>query len=211
MLAKKGPSKGGGKGSAATGGLLSGTNLGLILVFIGFVVILGGIALASNMGWIGGDGASAGGGASCDETLIDKSVHEHARLEVYLDSEETYDFSAERYQLATGFLHLENGQDDASNGATVHVHQARPSLGCFFETIDWQVSQDRIVTDTGDTYEENGGEITITVDGEPADVTAPLVQGSVYVVEYTPGDAGGTDGGNETGDQGTDQTAASDR
>lgn len=207
MLAKKGPSKGGGKGSAATGGLLSGTNLGLILVFIGFIVILGGIAVASNMGWIGGDDAGATGGASCEETLIDKSVHEHARLEVYLDSEQTYDFSGSEYQLATQFLHLENGEEDARNGAMLHVHQARPSLGCFFETIDWQVSPDRIVTDKGDTYVEDGGEITITVDGEPADFSAPLVQGSVYVVEYTPGEETSSDDGNQT----TNQTVASDR
>ncbi len=207
MLAKKGPSKGGGKGSAATGGLLSGTNLGLILVFIGFIVILGGIAVASNLGWIGGDGAGATGGASCEETLIDKSVHEHARLEVYLDSQETYDFSGSEYQLQTQFLHLENGQEDARNGAMIHVHQARPSLGCFFETIDWQVSPDRIVTDKGDTYVEDGGEITITVDGEPADFSAPLVQGSVYVVEYTPGEETSPDDGNQT----TNQTVASDR
>lgn len=200
MLAKKGPSKGGGKGAAATGGLLSGTNLGLILVFIGFILVLGGIAVASNMGWIGGNGSGATGGASCEETLIDKSVHEHARLEVYLDSDRPYDFSASEYQLQAQFIHLEHGEEDA-NGAVIHVHQARPSLGCFFETIDWQVGMDRIVTDKGDTYVQDGGEITVTVDGEPADFTAPLVQGSTYIVEYTPADEGTSDGGDGTGNQ----------
>lgn len=206
MLAKKGPSKGGGKGSAATGGLLSGTNLGLIIVFIGFVLILGGIALASNLGWIGGDGPGATGGASCEETLIDKSVHEHARLEVYLDSDQPYDFSGSEYQLQAQFLHLENGEEDA-NGAVVHVHQARPSLGCFFQTIDWQVGMDRIETDKGQAYTADGGEIVVTVDGEPADFSSPLIQGSTYIVRYSPADGGTMDGGNQT----NETTVASDR
>lgn len=191
----------GGKGPASpteSDGFLSG-NLGLIAIFAGVVLIFGGIVAANQVGLFA-DGQQ---GASCDDVFTGADVHEHARLEVYLDSEQPYDFSPERYQQAHRLIHFEHGQGDA-DGATIHVHQARPTLSCLFETLRWSVSEDRIETDTGEVYEANGeGDIEILVNGEPSErgFAVPITQGDEFVIRYTPAaeDAPETDG-NDTGD-----------
>jgi hypothetical protein len=113
-------------------------------------------------------------------------THEHADLEVYLDSSEPYDFSAERYQLAARHVHLEEGAEDA-NGATIHIHEEGLTLADFFTSIGWQVSTEAITTDTGETYEAGeNATITVRVDGEPvaAGFAVPLEPDSTYVVEH---------------------------
>lgn len=198
MPGGKGGKGGKGPGGGGAGGGLSGSTMGLIALFGGLVLVLGGIAVADQLGWVGGSGAG-----QCD-TLEGSQIHEHAELFVYLDGDgQPYDFSAERYQVAAGFVHFEAGQQDA-NGATIHIHERRPTLGCLFSTIDWQVSQDRIVTDTGETYAEDANnELKILVNGKPAEdgFRTVLVGERTYEVRFT--HPGGTDGGNETGNNTT--------
>jgi len=185
----------GGKGPASPSGgesFVSG-NLGLIALFAGVLLVFGGIVAANQAGFFD-DGASAQGEViSCDEVFTGTQEHEHARLEVYLDSEEPYDFSAQRYQLADPRVHFENGRQDA-NGAMVHVHETRPTLGCLFETLGWTVTQDKIVTDQGEEYVANGeGSFEILANGEPSDrgFNQPIIGQEQYVVRYTSADAGG--------------------
>lgn len=200
----------GGKGPATSSdgeSFVSG-NLGLIALFAGLVLIFGGIVAANEAGLFSGGGGTSGEVLSCEDTFVGSTVHEHASLEVYLDSDQPYDFSPGRYQLADNRIHFEAGAQDA-NGATIHVHEARPTLGCLFETINWNVDQNDadepvlIETDQGNVYEANGGDIEILLNGEPADRAwnTPIQQGDSFTIRYTPGgDAGGQtdDTGNDT-------------
>lgn len=120
-------------------------------------------------------------------------THEHAELAVHLNSSEPYDFSAERYQLAAREVHLEEGADDA-DGATIHMHAEDLTLRDFFTSIGWDVSQQAIVTDTGERYPvDEDHQLAVAVDGEPArqGFDVPLEDGASYVVRYGPASADG--------------------
>lgn len=176
----------GGKGPGGTSGGLSGTTMGMIALFAGLIIVMAGLAIGENMGWFG-----AGAATDCDG-LEGTQVHEHATILVFLDEDEPFDFSASKYQMREGFLHFEQGHDPPDR--LIHIHERRPSLGCMFGTLDWYVSEDRVETDTGETYEANEThEIRILVDGEPATEAfqeidqgfeAPLVGGNTYEVHY---------------------------
>lgn len=114
-------------------------------------------------------------------------THEHADLEVYLNSTEPYDLSAERYQLAAREVHLEEGDADAE-GATIHIHEDGLVLADFFASIGWEVGPEAITTDTGDTHAVDAeNTLEILVDGQAAEdgFQAPLEEGASFVVRYT--------------------------
>lgn len=126
-------------------------------MFAGLIIIMGGLALGENLGWFGSGGATA-----CD-TLEGRQIHEHADVLVFLDDDEPFDFSAQRYQVREGFLHFEGGHNPPD--LVAHLHEARPTIGCLFGTIGWDVSEDRIVTDQGGEYvAEDGYEILLIED-----------------------------------------------
>lgn len=164
---------------------------------------MGGIALANSQGWFSSGPSTAEGVKTCDEVIqsgVQQNFHEHAELEVYLNSDTPYDFSPDRYQVAAGFVHFEQGPQDA-NGATIHVHASRPTLGCLFETLDWSVGPDQIVTDTGEEYivDENH-ELRVLENGQPAQRgwNQPIVQDATYVIEFTQVSDSPDDGTNDT-------------
>lgn len=194
----------GGKGPASPSGgegLVSG-NLGLIALFGGIVLVFGGIVAANQAGVFGDGGGQAEGVLSCDDTFTGARLHEHAQLNLYLDSDQTFDFSKARYQVADGRIHFEHGSGDGPpNGATVHIHEGRPTLGCLFQTLGWQVSEDKLVLDTGETYaEDENHEFRITVDGEASErgFNEPLLAQSSYTIRYVTTDGGTADAGNNT-------------
>lgn len=105
---------------------------------------------------------------ACAEAFKGQRTHEHARVEVYLNSSRPFDFSPDRYQLAHRSLHFEAGALDAG-GATIHIHEARPTVGCLLETLGWTVNGDRLVTDRGEIYRETGEHsFEVFVDGQPS-------------------------------------------
>lgn len=119
--------------------------------------------------------------------LLGGGVHEHAELEVYLNSSEPYDFSAERYQLAAREVHLEEGPDDADR-ATIHIHTEDLTLVDFFATLEWEVGMDGITTDQGEAYQVDGNHtLSILADGEKADrgLAEPLADDRTYVVRFS--------------------------
>lgn len=193
MPGGKGPATGAGGGD----GFVSG-NLGLIALFGGLILVFGGIVVANQAG-IFEDGTTTSSGEilSCDEVFTGGTSHEHARLNLYLDSDQTYDFSQARYQIADNRIHFEQGQQDGPpGGATVHIHETRPTIGCLFETLGWSVSPDSLTIDTGETFAEDANhEFEFLVDGEPADrgFNTPLEGQSSYTVRYkTVESSGGT-------------------
>lgn len=191
----------GGKGPGTEGGGgggLSGSAMGLIALFVSLALVFGGLAIGDRAGWFGEDTAT-----SCD-TLEGRQVHEHAELHVYLPGQDQpFDFSPNRYQVQEGFVHFEGGQSPPDR--TVHVHEARPTLGCLFGTIGWTVSDDRLATDTGETYTSDEYDIEVLVDGQPAEdgFETKLFGQVTYEVNVTPKDAGGDGGGNDSTDNST--------
>lgn len=122
---------------------------------------------------------------ACEGELPGERVHEHPRLAVHLDGE-VVDLSPERYQLAARPVHVEGGARDA-HGATVHVHEARPSLACFLATLGWHVEDGLVALDTGEVYRANATHrFTVLADGEPAEegFQAALEGDTRYEVHY---------------------------
>lgn len=191
----KGPGGGGG-----TGGGLSGSTMGMIALFAGLALVLGGIAVADQFGVFGSSTVG-----KCD-TLEGRGLHEHAELYVYLNTSEPFDFSPNRYQVQEGFVHFENGRSPGPD-TQLHIHEARPTLGCAFSTLGWTVSPGKIVTDQGDEYVDDANhDLEILVDGEPADegFRTLLVGQRTYEVRYTyTGDAPAEPAGNESGNAST--------
>lgn len=180
----------GGKGPASPSdgdGLVSG-NLGLIALFGGVVLVFGGIVAANQAGLFGGSSSTASGDIlGCEETFTGSSVHEHAQFNFYLNSSETFDFSQSQYQVADPRLHFEHGsQDGPPGGATLHIHEGRPTIACLFQTLGWSVSPDS-VTISGETYAADAShEWRVFVDGEADDrgFNAPLEGQKTYTVRY---------------------------
>ncbi len=127
------------------------------------------------------------------EAMRPQSVHHHAELFVYLENaSEPVDLSPERYQLAANQVHVEWGARDAG-GATVHVHAAGTTIGCFMATLGWQVADDAIVTDTGGVYQEDADRrLEVYVDGERAwsGLDTEMLHEKRYVVRYADASAG---------------------
>lgn len=192
----------GGKGpgsEGAGGGGLSGSAMGLIALFVALALVFGGLAIGDRAGWFGEDTAT-----SCD-TLEGREVHEHAELLVYLDSDTAFDFSPQRYQVQEGFVHFEGGSSPPDR--TVHVHEARPTLGCLFGTIGWTVGENKVTTDTGESYTTDEYDIRVLVDGEPAEdgFETKLFGEVTYEVHVEPQGAA-DDGGNESTNDSTSGT-----
>lgn len=123
---------------------------------------------------------------SCGEVMGGNEIHEHARIEVYLASEEPYDFSPERYQLAHRTIHFEAGERDAG-GAIIHLHEQRPTLGCMLETLGWSIEHDRIVTDDGSTYDpRSAAAFEVFVNGRESSegFDTPLRGEATYVLRF---------------------------
>jgi hypothetical protein len=123
---------------------------------------------------------------SCEEVLTGERAHDHARIELYLGTEDPYDLSPERYQLADRSVHFEAGERDAG-GAIVHLHEAGATLGCMLETLGWQVEADRIVTDTGETHEATAqAPFEVFVDGDTSSqgLNTPLEHDRTYVLRH---------------------------
>lgn len=140
-----------------------------------------GVALAALLAWTIADLTGLAG------------THEHAELAVHLNDSEPYDLSAERYQLAAREVHLEEGADDA-DGATIHVHAEGLRLADFFASIGWEVDEEAIVTDDGETYAvDEDHTLTVERDGEPVEAgfDVPLQDGASYVVRYAYEPGGG--------------------
>lgn len=113
-------------------------------------------------------------------------VHEHAHLEVRLNGSEPWDFSPDRYQHQAPFVAFENGDEDA-DGAQIHAHEARPTLGCLFATLGWETAEHRIETDTGEVYEAGpNASIEVLADGEPVEdgFEGPIRNAHSYEIRY---------------------------
>lgn len=106
-------------------------------------------------------------------SLILGSTHEHADISVILGGVNV-DFSQNKYQLRSSFVHFEN-----RDGKEVHVHAKGVTLQYLFETLEWEIDNDCIVADLGKFCSEE-----ITVDGEKSDVKHEIKDNEKIKVEY---------------------------
>jgi hypothetical protein len=78
------------------------------------------------------------------------SAHEHAVFEVRLDGE-PIDFSQDKYQVQSRFIHVEGG-----DGTTLHRHSSSVPVGEFFKSVGMNIENNCFVGDNGSRYCEDG-------------------------------------------------------
>lgn len=121
-------------------------------------VALGGILVMSAITYAGMSASSASstfGGLG--------SAHEHATFLVMIDGV-PLDFSQEKYQVASRYIHVENGV-----GTTMHKHATEVPVGEFFSSVNMQVTENCLITDEGSTYCSQGDkELKFYVNGMEA-------------------------------------------
>lgn len=182
----------GGKGPGGGSGGLSGTTMGMIALFGGLVIIMGGLTIGDTMGWFGG-----GGQSYCGDVLTGDRMHEHSDFLVYLDSQDPYDFSPIGYTLeggtGTSAAHFHHGSE--APNPVIHLEERRANVGCVFEAIGWSITDEFIQTGDGERYEAGDGyEIHILMwdpmdpEDEPAPADRglhhPMISGMSYMVVY---------------------------
>ncbi len=80
------------------------------------------------------------------------STHEHVDFMVYIEGT-AVDFSKPKYQLASQYIHMENGI-----GTLIHKHATGVTLGDFLKTVSMDMDKDCFKADTGKKYCNNGNE-----------------------------------------------------
>jgi len=94
------------------------------------------------------------------------STHEHVDFKVYIEGQQI-DFSQERYQVRSQFIHVEDGDGDI-----IHIHATGETIGFFFDTVDISFTSECIIVDSGLETEQRyctAGDKTLKfyVNGEP--------------------------------------------
>ncbi len=90
-----------------------------------------------------------------------KSTHIHADVKVYLNGQ-SIDFSQRKYQLASSYIHFEDGLGDV-----IHIHATGMTLGHLFKSLGMDFNNNCLVAQ-GQSY-CNGGDKTLKfyVNGNP--------------------------------------------
>lgn len=119
--------------------------------------------------------ATGGSGGSADGPTGVGTVHVHGTLVMSIDGERV-DFSQPRYQYPNGgsdAFHFEGG-----NGVVYHVHAQGVTLEYAMSVLGVDITADS-VTYQGTTYRDadSGTTVRITVNGEPVDPEAYVLQG----------------------------------
>lgn len=100
------------------------------------------------------------------------SIHKHANISVIL-GEKKVDFSEDKYQLRSSFVHFED-----KNGKEVHVHAKGVTLKYLFETLGWEAGN-CLKTDFGKYCNAS-----IKVNGKVSDINHEIRDGETIEVVY---------------------------
>ena len=87
------------------------------------------------------------------------STHIHADVKVYINGN-ALDFSQKKYQLATSFIHFEEGVGDV-----VHVHATGMTVGHLFKSLRGGLSSNCVVIDGVSYCNENDKKLKFYVNG----------------------------------------------
>ena len=89
------------------------------------------------------------------------STHIHADIKVYIGSQ-SIDFSQKKYQLATSFIHFEEGI-----GNVVHVHATGMTMGHLFKSLKSGLSNNCVVLEGQSYCNDNEKKLKFYVNGKP--------------------------------------------
>ena len=89
------------------------------------------------------------------------STHIHADVKVYINGQ-SIDFSQKKYQLATSFIHFEDGLGDV-----VHVHATGMTIGQLFKSLKGAISNNCVVLENQNYCSENEKKLKFYVNGKP--------------------------------------------
>lgn len=90
------------------------------------------------------------------------SIHIHADVKVYINGQ-SIDFSQRKYQLASSFIHFEEGIGDV-----VHVHATGMTIGQLFKSLKGDISNNCIVLESQSYCNENDKKLKLYVNGKPS-------------------------------------------
>ena len=90
-----------------------------------------------------------------------KSVHHHADVKIYINGQ-AVDFSQHKYQLATSFIHFEDGM-----GNVIHTHAAGLTMGHLFKSLRGDASINCITLDAQAYCNENNKKLKFYVNRNP--------------------------------------------
>lgn len=90
-----------------------------------------------------------------------RSAHSHADVKVYINGR-AIDFSQRKYQLASRFIHFEDGIGDV-----VHVHATGLTIGHLFKSLGIDFSNNCIAFEGKDYCNEAGKKLKFYVNGQP--------------------------------------------
>ncbi|MBI2658637.1 hypothetical protein HYX05_00860 [Candidatus Woesearchaeota archaeon] len=88
------------------------------------------------------------------------STHIHADVKVYINSQ-SIDFSQRKYQLATSFIHFEEGIGDV-----VHVHATGMTMGHLFKSLKGDISNNCVALEKQNYCNENENKLKFYVNGK---------------------------------------------
>ena len=89
------------------------------------------------------------------------STHIHADVKVYINGN-SIDFSQHKYQLATSFIHFEEGIGDV-----VHVHATGMTIGQLFKSLKGGLNNNCIVLEEQSYCNENTNKLKFYVNRQP--------------------------------------------
>ena len=98
-----------------------------------------------------------------------KSVHNHADVKVYINGQ-SVDFSQHKYQLATSFIHFEDGI-----GNVIHTHATGLTIGHLLKSLRGDISINCITLDGQAYCNENNKKLKLYVNGNPDNEFATYV------------------------------------
>lgn len=104
-----------------------------------------------------------------------EEVHVHSDFIVFIDGA-TYDFTEDKYQTTSAqqkhaHVHLHDNV-----GHIIHRHDHGVTLGDFFSSLDFTLTDECITTDTGETFcTDDANELVLYVDGIPTTTIASHV------------------------------------
>ncbi len=90
-----------------------------------------------------------------------RSAHLHADVKVYINGQ-SIDFSQKKYQLASRFIHFEEGIGDV-----VHTHATGLTIGHLFKSLGGDINNNCLVIDSQSHCNENNKKLKFYVNGQP--------------------------------------------
>ena len=109
-----------------------------------------------------------------------RSTHIHSDVKVYVNGN-AIDFSQRKYQLASRFIHFEEGIGDV-----VHVHATGMTLGHLFKSLGGDINNNCITIDKQTSCNENSKTLKFYVNGQKNNEFANRVIKDIdkYLISY---------------------------